>query len=64
MRRNDEELAKMRKAGKVVAEMHEATRAAARPGVTTAELDAVARDGARTPWGAGPTSWATTTFRP
>jgi methionyl aminopeptidase len=43
MRRNDEELAKMRKAGKVVAEMHEATRAAARPGVTTAELDVVAR---------------------
>src|SRR5580700_3962119 len=44
MRRNDEELAKMRKAGKVVAEMHEATRAAAKPGVTTLELDAVARD--------------------
>ena len=44
MRRNDDELAKMRKAGKVVAEMHEKTRAAARPGVTTAELDAVARD--------------------
>ena len=43
MRRNDEELAKMRRAGKVVAEMHEETRAAARPGVTTAELDAVAR---------------------
>src|SRR5580698_3355317 len=34
----------MRRAGKVVAEMHEATRAAAKPGVTTAELDAVARD--------------------
>ncbi len=33
----------MRKAGKVVAEMHEATRAAARPGVTTADLDQVAR---------------------
>ena len=43
MRRNDDELAKMRRAGKVVAEMHEATRAAAKPGVTTAELDAVAR---------------------
>jgi methionyl aminopeptidase len=28
----------------VVAEMHEKTRAAARPGVTTADLDAVARD--------------------
>jgi methionyl aminopeptidase len=44
MRRNADELAKMRKAGRVVAEMHEATRAAIRPGVTTAELDRVARD--------------------
>ncbi len=44
MRRNADELAKMRQAGKVVAEMHERTRAAARPGVTTAELDQVARD--------------------
>ena len=43
MRRNEVEVAKMRKAGKVVAEMHEATRTAARPGVTTAELDQVAR---------------------
>jgi methionyl aminopeptidase len=34
----------MRRAGKVVAEMHEATRAAARPGVTTRDLDQVARD--------------------
>jgi methionyl aminopeptidase len=33
----------MRKAGRVVAEMHEATRAAAAPGVTTADLDKVAR---------------------
>ena len=33
----------MRRAGKVVAEMHEATQAAAKPGVTTAQLDAVAR---------------------
>jgi methionyl aminopeptidase len=44
MRRSPEELAKMRKAGKVVAEMHEKTRAAIRPGVTTLELDQVARD--------------------
>ncbi|MGO8870621.1 MAG: type I methionyl aminopeptidase [Acidimicrobiales bacterium] len=44
MRRTADELAKMRKAGRVVAEMHEATRAAIRPGVTTAELDWVARD--------------------
>jgi methionyl aminopeptidase len=42
--RNAEEIAKMRRAGKVVAEMHEATRAAARPGVTTAELNAVAAE--------------------
>ena len=44
MRRNAEELAKMRRAGKVVAEMHEATRAAAAPGVTTVDLDKVARE--------------------
>ena len=43
MRRNPDELAKMRRAGRVVAEMHAATRAAARPGVTTADLDRVAR---------------------
>jgi methionyl aminopeptidase len=43
MRRNHDELAKMRRAGRVVAEMHEKTREAARPGVTTAEIDAVAR---------------------
>lgn len=34
----------MRKAGRVVAEMHECVRAAARPGVTTKQLDQVARD--------------------
>ena len=34
----------MRRAGKVVAEMHEITRAAAKPGVTTRQLDAVARE--------------------
>ncbi len=44
MRRNAQELQKMCRAGKVVAEMHEVTRAAARPGVTTRELDAVARE--------------------
>jgi methionyl aminopeptidase len=44
MRRNASELAKMRRAGKVVAEMHEATREFARPGVTTLEIDAVARE--------------------
>jgi methionyl aminopeptidase len=44
VRRGARELAKMRRAGQVVAEMHERTRAAARPGATTRELDAVARD--------------------
>jgi methionyl aminopeptidase len=44
MRRTKDELAKMRKAGRVVAEMHEKTRAAIRPGVTTMELDRVARE--------------------
>lgn len=34
----------MRKAGKVVAEMHECIRAAIRPGVTTLELDRIGRD--------------------
>ncbi len=34
----------MRRAGRVVAEMHERTRQAARPGVTTAQLDRVARE--------------------
>ena len=44
MKRNPDELDKMRKAGKVVAEMHEATRVALRPGVSTLEIDRVARD--------------------
>src|SRR6266508_666089 len=44
MRRSAEEIAKMRKAGRVVAEMHECIRAALRPGVTTLELDRVGRD--------------------
>ena len=42
MRRNADELNKMRRAGKVVAEMHDVTRAAIRPGITTRELDALA----------------------
>ena len=44
VRRSPDELNKMRRAGRVVAEMHAATRAAARPGVTTATLDRVARE--------------------
>jgi len=38
------EVAKMREAGKVVAEMLAATGAAAKPGASTAELDRIARD--------------------
>jgi methionyl aminopeptidase len=41
--KTDEQLVKMRKAGRVVAEMHEKTRAAIKPGVTTAQLDRIAR---------------------
>ena len=44
MRRNADELAKMRKAGRVVAEIHEATRAVIKPGITTLDLDTVARE--------------------
>jgi methionyl aminopeptidase len=44
VRRNAQELNKMRRAGRVVAEMHEATRAAIRPGITTAQLNEVAAD--------------------
>ncbi len=44
MIRQPDELAKMRRAGKVVAEMHEKTRAAIRPGIATRELDLVARE--------------------
>ena len=44
MRRTPDEIAKMRKAGRVVAEMHARIRETIRPGVTTLELDRVARD--------------------
>jgi len=43
-RRSLEEIKHMRAAGRVVAEMHEAIRQAVRPGVTTLDLDAVARE--------------------
>lgn len=43
-RRTPEQLRDMRAAGRVVAEMHLAIRSAAKPGVTTAQLDRVARD--------------------
>ena len=55
-----DELAKMRKAGRVVAEMHETTRAAVRPGVTTLELDRVAREVLERRGAPGRTSSATT----
>jgi len=44
VRRTSDEIAKMRRAGRIVAEMHERTREAIRPGVTTSELDKVARE--------------------
>jgi len=44
VRRSADELNKMRRAGKVVAEMHEATRAAIRPGVTTMQLNEIAAE--------------------
>lgn len=43
-RKSPEQIAKMRVAGRVVAEMHEAIRAAIAPGVTTAELDRIGRE--------------------
>lgn len=44
MRRTPEEIVKMRRAGRVVAEIHEKTRQVIRPGVTTLEIDRVARE--------------------
>jgi methionyl aminopeptidase len=44
MRRRPDEIAKMRKAGRVVAEMLEVTSRGVRPGVTTAQLDKLARE--------------------
>src|SRR5690349_19069953 len=43
-RKSAEQIAKMRVAGRVVAEMHESIRAAIAPGVTTAELDRIGRE--------------------
>jgi methionyl aminopeptidase len=44
IRKSEEQLAKMRAAGRVVAEMHDRIREAIRPGITTLELDAIGRD--------------------
>ena len=44
MKKTADELALMRRAGRVVAEMHSCIREAIRPGVTTVALDRIARD--------------------
>jgi methionyl aminopeptidase len=44
VRKTTDQLKKMRAAGRVVAEMHEKVREAIRPGVSTLELDRVARE--------------------
>jgi methionyl aminopeptidase len=44
VRRTSEQLATMRRAGRVVAEMHDRIRAAIRPGVTTLALDRIGRE--------------------
>jgi methionyl aminopeptidase len=43
VKRSADDLRKMRRAGRVVAEMHDSIRAAVRPGVTTEALDRVGR---------------------
>jgi methionyl aminopeptidase len=43
-RKSPDQIRKMRKAGRVVAEMHSCIREAIRPGVTTAELDKIGRE--------------------
>jgi methionyl aminopeptidase len=44
LRKTPKQIAHMRRAGAVVAEMHEACTRAAKPGATTADLDAAARE--------------------
>jgi methionyl aminopeptidase len=43
-RKTPEQIAKMRKAGRVVAEMHDKIRDAIKPGITTKQLDKIGRD--------------------
>jgi len=44
VRRNSDEIAKMRKAGKVVVEIKDRTREMVKPGITTLDLDKVSRE--------------------
>ena len=44
VRRSTDQIQRMRRAGRVVAEMHDCIRTALRPGVTTAALDRVGRE--------------------
>jgi methionyl aminopeptidase len=44
LRKSPDQIAVMRRAGRVVAEMHDACVLAAKPGATTADLDAAARE--------------------
>ena len=44
LRKSPEQVAHMRRAGRIVAEMHEVCTRAAKPGATTADLDAAARE--------------------
>jgi methionyl aminopeptidase len=44
LRKTAEQISHMRRAGRVVAEMHEACTLAAKPGATTGDLDAAARE--------------------
>jgi methionyl aminopeptidase len=44
LRKTSQQIAHMRRAGAIVAEMHDACTAAAKPGATTADLDAAARE--------------------
>jgi methionyl aminopeptidase len=44
LRKTPQQIARMRRAGSIVAEMHEVCTRAAKPGATTADLDAAARE--------------------
>jgi methionyl aminopeptidase len=44
VKKEPDQIARMRRAGRVVAEMHDRIRSAIRPGATTAQLDAIARE--------------------